>query len=87
MTGAICWSDCPSVVIGVAEREPDTPGLVVTVESPPAPRGCPQCGVIAAGRGRREVVLVDAPAFGRPVRIVWRTAPGAATNWAVSAGR
>lgn len=59
-------------VIGVAEREPNTLGLVVTVESPPAPAGCPQCGVIATGRGRREVVLVDAPSFGRPLRIVWR---------------
>ena len=56
-------------VIDVAEPGA---GLVVRVESPPAPAGCPQCGVIAAGRGRREVVLVDAPSFGRPVRMVWR---------------
>jgi transposase len=47
-------------------------GLVVTVESPPAPVGCPLCGVIATSHGRRNVSLVDAPAFGRPVRIVWR---------------
>src|SRR6188472_1474485 len=47
-------------------------GLVVTVESPPTPMGCPLCGVIAASHGRRTVVLVDAPCFGRPVRVVWR---------------
>ena len=47
-------------------------GLVVTVESPPTPMGCPLCGVIAASHGRRTVALVDAPCFGRPVRVVWR---------------
>jgi transposase len=46
--------------------------LTVTVESPPGPMGCPRCGVIAASHGRRTVVLVDAPAFGRPVRVLWR---------------
>lgn len=29
--------------------------LTVTVESPPAPAGCPQCGVITSSRGRRTV--------------------------------
>ncbi len=47
-------------------------GLVVTVESPPAEQGCRVCGVIAEGHGRRTVSLVDAPSFGRPVRVVWR---------------
>ena len=46
--------------------------LVVTVESAPGPAGCRSCGVIAHGHGRVNVRLVDAPAFGRPVRIVWR---------------
>jgi transposase len=50
----------------------DDPGLTVTVESSPALTGCPSCGVIASSHGRRSVVLIDAPAFGRPVRIVWR---------------
>ncbi|GAA1746302.1 hypothetical protein GCM10009810_03560 [Nostocoides vanveenii] len=45
---------------------------MVTVESPAVLMGCPGCGVIAAGRGRRTVELVDIPAFGRPVRIRWR---------------
>ncbi|MBC9956184.1 ISL3 family transposase [Yimella sp. cx-51] len=46
--------------------------VVVTVESPPGPVGCPTCAVVAVGHGRDEVWLVDAPAFGRPVRIRWR---------------
>ena len=55
-------------VIGVA-RGPD--GLVVRVESPSGPVGCPDCGVRAVSRGRREHRLVDIPAFGVPVRLVW----------------
>ncbi|MFL0461229.1 transposase family protein [Kytococcus sedentarius] len=46
-------------------------GLVVHVESTPGPAGCPHCGVVATAHGRDEVVLVDAPSFGRPVRLVW----------------
>jgi transposase len=46
--------------------------LTVVVESPPGPMGCRSCGVIAASHGRREVTLVDAPCFQRPVRLVWR---------------
>jgi transposase len=46
--------------------------LLVTVESPPTPAGCPVCGVLAASHGRRAVSLIDAPCFGRPVRVVWR---------------
>ncbi len=30
------------------------------------------CGVVAGSQGRRDVQLVDAPSFGRPVRLVWR---------------
>ena len=44
----------------------------VTVESPPGPVGCPGCGVLATGHGRAPVPLVDAPAMGRPVRLLWR---------------
>ncbi|WP_366942441.1 transposase [uncultured Serinicoccus sp.] len=55
-------------VVGV-ERGPD--GLVVRVESPWGPVGCPDCGVRASSRGRREHRLVDIPAFGVPVRLVW----------------
>lgn len=56
----------------VIEVREDGPRLVVTVESPPAEAGCRTCGVIAASHGRRTVWLVDAPCFGRPVRVVWR---------------
>lgn len=45
--------------------------LNVTVSSPPSPPGCPSCGVVAAGRGRRRRVLHDVPGATR-VRIVWR---------------
>ncbi|WP_454131156.1 helix-turn-helix domain-containing protein [Microbacterium lacticum] len=45
--------------------------LIVTVSSPAAPTGCPSCGVVATGRGRRRRVLHDVPGVMR-VRIVWR---------------
>lgn len=44
----------------------------MTVESPPGPIGCPGCGVLAIGHGRPPVPLVDAPAKGRPVLLLWR---------------
>ena len=46
--------------------------LRVTVESAPTPMGCPTCGVLAHGHGRVVVRLVDAPAMGHPVTILWR---------------
>ena len=63
--------DLPGLhVIGV---EHDTAGrVVVTVESAPGPVGCPACGVVVIGHGRDVVTLVDAPCFGRPVRVRWR---------------
>ena len=45
--------------------------LRVRVESPPGLMGCPTCGVVALSHGRREVQLIDAPCFGRPVTVVW----------------
>jgi transposase len=54
------------------ERDEGAGGLRVTVESAPGPMGCRFCGVVAHSHGRRDVVLVDAPCFGRPVRLVWR---------------
>lgn len=57
-------------VIAVERRGRD--GLAVTMESPPGPVGCPGCGVLAVGHGRVPVPLVDAPAMGRPVRLLWR---------------
>jgi transposase len=46
--------------------------LTITVESAAEPMGCPACGVLAHGHGRVEARLVDAPAMGRPVRLIWR---------------
>ena len=37
-----------------------------------AETGCPSCGVIAVGHGRRLRRLHDIPAFGAPVELVWR---------------
>lgn len=34
--------------------------------------GCPACGVVAVGHGRRSHRLADAPSFGMPVLVVWR---------------
>jgi transposase len=52
------------------ERGPDQ--LRVVVESASTLVGCPACGVVAVSHGRRDVMLIDAPSFGRPVRLVWR---------------
>jgi len=57
--------------VTAVERD-DGGALTVTVESAPEVMGCPGCGVVAHGHGRREVRLVDAPAFGKPVTLVWR---------------
>ena len=46
--------------------------LTISVESSAAPMGCKTCGVVAHSHGRRDVVLVDAPCFDRPVKLVWR---------------
>jgi transposase len=48
------------------------PGLRLIVESEPTQTGCPGCGVVAVGHGRRVRRLHDIPAFGAPVELVWR---------------
>jgi len=45
--------------------------LVIDVESDATLTGCPDCGVVAVGHGRRVQVLHDTPSFGRPVRVRW----------------
>ena len=47
--------------------------LVLTVETGPGPAGCPGCGVVATGHGRRDRLLHDIPAFGAPVELIWRS--------------
>ena len=62
-------------VIGIDRGDGDRDDgdrLTVRVESARAVMGCRTCGVIAHSHGRREVVLIDAPCFDRPVKIVWR---------------
>lgn len=45
--------------------------VVITVETDADVTGCPRCGVVAAGHGRRHVRAADAPCFAVPVLIVW----------------
>jgi transposase len=46
--------------------------LVITVETDADLAGCPGCGVLAVGHGRREHRAFDAPCFGLPVLVIWR---------------
>lgn len=46
--------------------------LVIDVESPPGPSGCPRCGQVAESRGRKVLVLIDAPMGAGLVRVRWR---------------
>lgn len=46
--------------------------LRLTVETQPRLVGCPGCGVVAVGHGRRVRRLHDIPAFGAPVRLRWK---------------
>jgi transposase len=45
--------------------------LVITVETDADVTGCPTCGVLSVGHGRRRVRAADAPCFGIAVLIVW----------------
>lgn len=51
------------------ERDDDV--MVATVSTLLAATGCPSCGVLAVGRGRRRRVLHDVPGATR-VRVLWR---------------
>jgi transposase len=46
--------------------------LVVTVESDADLGGCPSCGVVAVGHGRRTHAAADAPCFGAVTVVRWR---------------
>jgi transposase len=45
--------------------------LVITVETDAEVTGCPACGVVPIGHGRRRVRAADAPCFGMAVQLVW----------------
>jgi transposase len=49
----------------------DRQRLVLTVESGHLEHGCPTCGVLAVGHGRRTRLLHDAPCFGRVTLVRW----------------
>ncbi len=61
-------------VLDVSEQPlgADRRRLVVTVETDADLIGCPRCGVLAIGHGRREHRTADAPCFGVPTTVVWR---------------
>jgi transposase len=76
---ASCYCSRCDLLVGLdglhvlAVERAEHAGVVrVVVESPPDLMGCRSCGVVAHSHGRRDVVLVDAPCFDRPVRLVWR---------------
>src|SRR5829696_2307063 len=56
-------------VLAVAVDEKDR--LVLSVESDRVEHGCPSCGVLAVGHGRRLHVLHDVPCFGRVTLVRW----------------
>ena len=61
--------DVPGMHVLTIDRQVDR--VVLTVESDADVGGCPACGVVAVGHGRRRRVVADAPCFGMPVRLVW----------------
>jgi transposase len=58
------------VVLAAAEYGGE---LELLVESAETVAGCPGCGVLATAHGRRDHLVRDIPAAGRPVLLVWRT--------------
>lgn len=58
-------------VLGVEDAGPDGPLRVHIETRGPRPR-CRECGCEGWVKDRRELVLIDLPAFGRQVRLVWR---------------
>ena len=74
MSHAICAPACAlfdlsDVHVLAVERRPRSFRLVV--ETVPALAGCPSCGILATGHGRRRILLHDLPCAGVPVRVVW----------------
>ena len=60
----------PGVQVETVLRSPDR--LEVMVSTPWRLMGCPDCGVVAPSRGRRERRLRDVPHAGARVELVWR---------------
>ena len=75
MSHAICAPACAlfdltDVHVLTVERGPRS--FTVVAETASSLAGCPGCGVLATGHGRREVLLHDLPCAGVPVRVLWR---------------
>ena len=71
--------DVPGLhVLDVARDEDGR--LVLTVETEQQIAGCPGCGVIAGGRGRRGHRVADAPCFAVSTVVVWRKRCGAVAS-------
>ena len=66
-------------LVGVDESGEGEP-LVVVIRSRLARPTCEGCGGRVWSKGYRTVVLVDLPAFGRPVRLSWRKRRWACPN-------
>ena len=49
----------------------DRQRLVLTIETDRLEHGCPACGVLAVGHGRRVHLVHDAPCFGRVTLVRW----------------
>jgi transposase len=65
-----CIFDVPDMHVLDVEID-DEQRLVLTVESDQLEGGCPACGLLAAGHGRRVRSLHDAPCFGRVTVLRW----------------
>jgi transposase len=62
--------DVPGMHVLGVQRE--STRFVLTVESDGDVGGCPRCGVVAVGHGRRVHQVADVPGFGVPTLVRWR---------------
>ncbi|ROZ61641.1 transposase family protein [Kocuria soli] len=62
--------DLPDVHVLAVQRGPCS--FTVVAQTSPAAVGCPCCGVVATGHGRREVLLHYLPCAAVSVRVLWR---------------
>ena len=57
-------------LVGIYDPVDGPLGVVIRCRKPRP--SCEACGGLVWSKGERTVVLVDLPAFGRPVRLRWR---------------
>ena len=73
-------------LVGINDSGEGAPLEVVIRSRKPRP-SCEACGGPVWSKGERTVVLVDLPAFGRPVRLRWRKRRGRVRIPTVRSGR